>query len=92
MLNKSIISLDTFQRRKQVHLFSMAGQLYGFTVEVIYLIAVLVVRVLGRKIIFSNSIELINSLRTTEFGVISTLQVLSSKELRQKLIYFVKRH
>ena len=38
---------------------------------------------------FPLSIEVINALRTTEFGVISTIQVLSVTELRTKLFNLI---
>jgi hypothetical protein len=54
MLDSSVISIDTYKSRKKIHLFSMAGQLHGFLVELFYIVCMLSYRFLGKKFVLSN--------------------------------------
>ena len=91
MLNNQIISRDLYQTRKHKHLFSFYAQIGGFVVEVIYLMALTLVKVLGRKLFSKHSVELLNYLRATEFGVTATVQVFMSPDLRQRLIDLLQK-
>ena len=91
MLNNQIISRDLYQTRKHKHLFSLYAQIGGFAVELIYLFSLTLVKVLGRRLFSKHSLELLNYLKATEFGVIATVQVFMSPDLRQKLLCLLKK-
>ena len=92
MVVHKVISRDMYHMRNHIHLFSLYAQISGFLVEMIYLVGLLVVKVVGRKFFFSNILELINTLKTTEFGVIATVQILMSPDLRQKLFSMFRKY
>ncbi len=54
----------------------------------VYLFVVSVIGIVGRKYFASNILELINTIKTTQFGVVSTVQILATPNLRQKLFQF----
>jgi hypothetical protein len=54
MLSHSIISRDVYHHRTRVHAFTMLGQLYGFIVELIYLVTT------------SKALRSVNSTRWTQ--------------------------
>ena len=92
MVSNGIISTDIYQSRKHVHIFSVSAQISGFIVEMVYLLGLLIVRIVGRRFFSSNILEMNNALKTTEFGVSSTVQILMSPDLRQKLFLLFKRN
>jgi hypothetical protein len=92
MVSNGIISRDLYQSRKHVHVFSVGAQISGFVVEMVYLFGLLVVRMVGRRFFSANILEINNTLKTTQFGVSSTVEVLMSPTLRQKLLALIKRN
>jgi hypothetical protein len=86
MVTHKIISRDMYNTRKGIHLISLYAQIYGFLAELIYLVGLFVIKILGQKLFFSNILELLNTLKTTEFEVISTIQIFMSPDLRKKVI------
>ena len=92
MVTNNIISRDVYQARKSVHMLSFYAQVSAFLVEVIYLAAQSLVKVIGRRFFPSNILELINALKATEYGVTSTVQILMTPDLRQKIFTFIKRN
>ena len=71
MLISSVISIDIYKTRKKIHLFSMAGQLHGFFVELFYILCMLSYRFLGKKFVLTNRYS--NSPPDMEFYVVDTL-------------------
>ena len=55
----------------------MVGQLYGFMAEFGYLLGSALIRFIGRDYYGAGIIDLVNSLRILEFGVLSCVQVLN---------------
>jgi hypothetical protein len=49
MLSSDLISSDIYRSRKRIHLLSMAAQLYGFLVKVVYISFVILYRILGKR-------------------------------------------
>jgi hypothetical protein len=49
-----VISNEMYQRRKHIHLFTMASQLFAFAIEVFFMGVVLIYRVLGRRFFLWN--------------------------------------
>jgi hypothetical protein len=92
MVKSKIISGEIYKSRKQIHIISLTGQIYGFIVEVVYLVFVLIVRLIGVKFLNVNILDAANALKMTEFGVIATVQVFMSPELRQKFLSVFKRN
>ena len=92
LLHQSIINQDTYSRRRRVHLFTFGAQLCCFCVEMIYLVFHLSFKIIGRKYFHANSINVANVLQNTEFGVISTFQVLSMPDLRNILFAIFGKH
>lgn len=90
MVDNQIISNDHYRAKKRIHLFSLYAHIAGFVVEVIYLVAVLCLRIVGKKFSPKHSIDVVNLFRMTEFGVTSTVQILVSSDLRQKLLSFLR--
>ena len=70
MLENSIISMDVYQKRKQIHLFSVAEQLHGFLVEMVYLGVILLHRILGKHIASSNRYSLSNPVCFSTFLIL----------------------
>jgi len=89
MVDNNVISNDHYRAKKRIHLFSLYAHIAGFTVEVIYLIALFLLRIIGKKLSPKHSIDIVNLFRMTEFGVTSTVQILVSSDLRQKLFSIV---
>ena len=85
MEQDEVISRDQLRARKRIHLFSLYAQVAGFVVEVFYLLAVSFIRIVSQRYFSAHSRELVNSFRITQFGVTSTLQILVSGGLREKL-------
>ena len=86
---RKIIYIETFHKRKQKNLFSMYAQMSGFVLEILYLIFLLIIRITGRRYSLFNAREYADFLYVTQFGLTSTIQILVSSDLRQKLFSFL---
>ena len=82
MMNKSVISVGTFHKRKQQNVFTMAGQMYTFIFKLAFSMIMYAASSIGNKYSFTNTMDWMNLVRFTEFGVISTVQVFTSPEIR----------
>ena len=89
MSQNKIISRDVYHRRKQKNLFSMYAQVSGFVLEILYLIFLLIIRITGRRYSLFKAREYADFLYVTQFGLTSTIQILVSSDLRQKLFSFL---
>ena len=85
MMSKSIISAKTFNKRKQQNVFTLAGQLYTFIIKLAFSMIMYAASSIGNSYSFNNAMEWINLIRLTEFGIISTVQVFTSAEIRDHL-------
>ena len=54
MHKTAIITSETFNARKKVHLLSMAGQLHTFVTDMVYILCSLLYRIFGSKFIQSD--------------------------------------
>jgi hypothetical protein len=86
MLQSSVITSEIYQKRKSIHAMSMMSQYICFLAEFLHLGLVTAVRLVGRKYFGIDGLELfVSSFKTTEFCFLSSVQVLSSAELRSEL-------
>ena len=70
----------------------MAAQVWGFIVELVYLVGLLMIRLAGRRLFPAYILDITNMIKFTQFGVTSTVQILVSPELRRKLKAFLLRN
>ena len=79
VLNQSVV-----RDRNRKNLVSFLGQFYGFVVECIFLIIILVLSFLSRKV--AHEIHAITIVvKFLDFGVLSAVEILSSASLKQSL-------
>ena len=86
MLKNSIISSDAYRNRQRTNIFSMGGQLCCFFAELIFVANMIVWINVVEKYNVTSMKEIYFVFKIYEFGFLSTVQVLSSKELRSMLI------
>ena len=91
MFKHTVISIDLYKNRQKRNIVSIAGQFYSFLAELIYIMAIT---------ISINFVENYDSVilkeisfvvKIGEFGIFSTIQVLSSTELRLMLLSPVRK-
>ena len=92
MLMSQVITRETFVKRKGVRTFSLFAQFLGFTVEVIYLLVHSSVKWIGHRFFNANILEFVNALKTSEFGAVSTVEIMATSEMRKKFLSVFKRH
>ena len=85
MSQSKVISKDVYYKRKQKNLFSMYAQVAGFVLEIMYLVCLLCMRIIGRKYSLFYARELADMFYGTQFGLNTTIQILVSSDMRQKL-------
>jgi hypothetical protein len=90
MEHNAIITNDLNKARKRANLFSLYAQVVGFVVEVLYILATISIKKIGEKYFPKNSREYSNTFLVTQFGVLSTVQIFVSSDLRKKLLSLVK--
>jgi len=88
MMNKSVISAATFHKRKQHNVFTMFGQMYSFMVRAVFSVVMLLASNIGHRYSYNNIMEWMNLFKFTEFGIVSTVQVYTSIEIRAVWISF----
>jgi hypothetical protein len=81
MLNNSVITRDTYKNRKRVNIFSMGGQICCFVAELLFMVNGIIWINLGDNYSISSMKEIYFVSKIYEFGFLSTVQVLTSKEL-----------
>jgi hypothetical protein len=64
----------------------------GFVVELLYLVIQFIVKLIGKRFYNTNILELLNGLKTTEFAIISTVEVLATPAMRKALLGWFKRN
>ena len=91
MFKHTVISIDLYKNRQKRNIMSIAGQFYCFLAELVYIMAIT---------ISINFVENYDSVilkeisfvvKIGEFGIFSTIQVLSSTELRLMLLSPVRK-
>ena len=85
MLSNEIISNETFQQRRSVNVFSMAGQIVTFLVEIFFLVPMLFIIIIAEDKQLHKILFMICFFRMIQSGLISTVQVFSSTRLRREL-------
>ena len=89
MLNTKIISYDTFQHRRNVNLFTMAGQLVTFLVELFFYVSMTFILILAEDRHLPRAMFIVGYFRMVKSGLVSIAQVLSSTDLRKELFSYI---
>ena len=90
MMSTSVISSDTFKRRQRSHVFSMTGQMNHFLAELGYWILLNLTFFFRDQGSSTDFLELATYVKLTNFGIISSVQVLSTPELRAEFLSFIE--
>jgi len=90
MVKNSVISNETYRNRQRTNIFSMGGQLCSFLFEMSYVICMIICTNLIESYSATNMKEMYFVFKICEFGFLSTIQVLSSRELRSVLKSYLK--
>ncbi len=85
MLKNSIISNDAYRIRQRTNIFSMGGQLCCFFAELVFVANMIVWINVVENYSVASMKEIYFVFKIYEFGLLSTVQVLSSRELRTML-------
>jgi hypothetical protein len=80
MVRNSIISSDVFNKRKQRNSFALSGQVICFGLEILFNFHLMVFNAVGADYL---SKEISFSLRVLQFAILTLLQVMLSKEIRE---------
>ena len=83
MLKEAVISLETFRRRQRLSAFTISTQAYIFAVKLVYMVILNLALILSGRNSSIDVLELANSIRVIQFGIISTVQVFFSTEIRR---------
>ena len=86
MLREAIISMETYKRRQRLSSFTMTSQAYIFAVKLVYMIILNLALILSGRSSSIDVLELANALRVVQFGIISTVQVFFSAEIRRDFL------
>ncbi len=81
MLNNAVISRDTYKNRQRTNIFSMGGQICCFITELLFMVNGIIWINLGDNYSISSMKEIYFVFKIYEFGFLSTVQVLTSKDL-----------
>jgi hypothetical protein len=90
MLKDSIISVETFKMRQRQSAISVSGQMYILLVKIVNIIIMNIALVMSGNNV--DVLEIANCLRVFQFGIVSIVQVVSTSELRRKLLQFMMEH
>jgi hypothetical protein len=88
MLSNKIISRDIFHQRRNVNIFTMAGQIVTFLVELSFYIPMSFLLILAEERNLPGALFIVAFFRMTQSGLVSTVQVFSSTELRKELFSY----
>jgi hypothetical protein len=91
MLKNKIISSDMFQHRRNVNIFTMAGQIVTFLVELSFYVPMSILLNIVEERNLPRALFIVAFFRMTQSGLVSTVQVFSSTELRKKLFSYFSR-
>ena len=83
-----VISNEMYQRRKHIHLFTMASQLFAFAIEVFFMGVVLIYRVLGRRFFLWNRLNKVKACKK----VVIQITLLTIVVQTIMLIIFTEQH
>ena len=89
MLKQSVITKDTFNARKSGNIFTLSGQILATVIELSFYVPTVIIV----TFVEANSNEAMASvtfLKMMQTGILSTLQVLSSADLRGELRSWAK--
>ena len=92
MMMADVITKETFIKRKRKKTFSLFAQFLGFTVEMLYLIFHFLAKFIGMHYIDYSFLEFANAFKTTEFCVITTVEIMATTEMRHKLFSLFKKN
>ncbi len=90
MLNNSIISSDAYRNRQRTNILSMGGQLCCFLFELVFVSNLVIWINIFEKYYVTSMKEIYFVLKICEFGFLSTIQVLSSRELHVLFMSYIK--
>jgi hypothetical protein len=80
MVRNSIITSDVFNKRKQRNSFALSGQVICFGLEILFNFHLMVFNAVGADYL---SKEISFSLRVLQFAILTLLQIMLSKEIRE---------
>ena len=89
MLDNKIISKDMFQHRRNVNIFTMAGQIVTFLVELSFYIPMTFLLNLAEERNLPRALFIVAFFRMTQSGLVSAVQVFSSTELKKELFSYI---
>ena len=89
MLDNKIISKDMFQHRRNVNIFTMAGQIVTFLVELCFYIPMTFLLNLAEERNLPRALFIVAFFRMTQSGLVSAVQVFSSTELKKELFSYI---
>jgi hypothetical protein len=84
MVRNSIITSDVFNKRKQRNSFALSGQVICFGLEILFNFHLMVFNAVGADYL---SKEISFSLRVLQFAILTLLQVMLSKEIRENFYF-----
>ncbi len=90
MMKNSVISNETYRNRQRTNIISMGGQFCSFLFELSYVSSMIICTTLIESYSATNMKEMYFVFKICEFGFLSTVQVLSSRELRNVLKHSLK--
>ncbi len=88
MAKNSVISFDIYKSRQKRNTFTLSGQVACFLMEELFLVHLLVLNAFGYG--FSSK-EISFAMRVPQFALQTILQISTSRDIRVKLISFIKK-
>ena len=91
LATEKIISQDNFRSRSRVQSISLYAQFLGFVIEIIYNILHFLIKILGRKLFLPDIIDFSNYFKLTEFGLVTTIDILATPDLRNEMLLLIRK-
>ena len=91
LATEKIISQDNFRSRSRVQSISLYAQFLGFVIEIIYNILHFLIKILGRKLFLPDIIDFSNYFKLTEFGLVTTIDILATPNLRNEMLLLIRK-
>ena len=89
MLDSTVITRETYKNRQRCHIYSLASQMAHSAVEMFYSFSL--------NLVITNTsldiyiFELAAAFKILSFGILSTVQIFASLDLRLKLFYLINK-
>ena len=83
---RDILARDVQKKRNQTNAITLVGQFYSFLTEIIFISLTFAMRVFDNGSMFSDQFkEFMPHLKFIEFGLLCSVQVMTSQALRNEL-------